>query len=85
MPGETGILPETKMSNDSISSDWAHLQKACTKKKHCEGLMKWVPEFRFFGPNGGPPYRPAWVCDKCGRHDYMFNPVSTTVKRRTST
>jgi hypothetical protein len=44
--------------------------KHCTKKKKCPGTMTWIPKFRELGPNGGPPYRPAWVCNSCGKHDY---------------
>ena len=34
--------------------------------------MTWNPMFRSFGKAGGPPYRPAWVCDTCLKHDYVL-------------
>jgi hypothetical protein len=51
----------------------------CTKL-HCDGTMTWSPTFRSFGPNGGPPYRPAWLCGKCGKHDYISGADEGDVK-----
>jgi len=51
------------------------VSKPCTKSK-CDGMMVWNERFRSFGPNGGPPYRPAWVCSKCKKHDYVREPNS---------
>jgi len=45
--------------------------KPCTKTHGCNGMLHWTPLFKALGPQGGPPYRPAWVCDKCGKHDYV--------------
>lgn len=46
--------------------------KLCTKHKQCGGTMTWNPLFRYLGTLKSPNiYRPAWVCGKCGRHDYV--------------
>ena len=46
------------------------LRKPCLKTG-CSGMMSWNKKFRSFGKDEGPPYRPAWVCDECGAHDYV--------------
>ena len=33
--------------------------------------MTWTGRYRALGRNGGPPYRDAWVCDICMKHDYV--------------
>ena len=50
--------------------------KACTKTKNCAGTMTWNLQFRAMGAKGGAPYRPAWVCDKCLKHDYVKGTIS---------
>jgi hypothetical protein len=57
----------------------ADQKKPCTKTS-CNGTMTWNPRFRSFGPNGGPPYRPAWIAISVGKTTTYPALVKETLK-----
>src|SRR5262245_61314498 len=68
---DTNEPTKESLTKDDGADARSSIQKLCSKTRHCTGAMVWTTKFRAVGPNGGSPCRPAWVCQKCGRHDYV--------------